>query len=60
MFASDYPHWDFDSPETSLPPMPEEMRRRVLAETARELFKLPPREPARGASAPGAAAAEQR
>jgi uncharacterized protein len=44
MFASDYPHWDFDSPELSLPPMPEEMRQRVFLENARELYKLPARE----------------
>jgi uncharacterized protein len=43
MFASDYPHFDFDSPELSLPPMPEEMERRVFAENAREVYKLPQR-----------------
>jgi len=58
MFASDYPHWDFDSPETSLPPMPEPMRRRVLAETARELFKLPPRVLANASAVPESARAE--
>jgi predicted TIM-barrel fold metal-dependent hydrolase len=46
MFASDYPHWDFDSPEKSLPRLPEPMRTRVFAETARETFRLPAREPA--------------
>jgi uncharacterized protein len=44
LFASDYPHFDFDSPETSLPPMPETMRRRVFSENAREVFKLPVRQ----------------
>lgn len=43
MFATDYPHWDFDSPELSLPPMSEQMRRRVMLETARETFNLPVR-----------------
>jgi len=46
LFASDYPHWDFDSPEQPLPPMPDEMRRRVFAETAREVYHLPQRKPA--------------
>lgn len=43
MFASDYPHFDFDSPEQSLPPMDDELRRRIYSETAREVFKLPRR-----------------
>jgi predicted TIM-barrel fold metal-dependent hydrolase len=43
LFASDYPHFDFDSPDTSLPPLPEAMRRRVFSENAREVFKLPQR-----------------
>jgi predicted TIM-barrel fold metal-dependent hydrolase len=43
MFASDYPHWDFDSPELSLPRMPDEMARNVFSETARKVFNLPAR-----------------
>ena len=43
MFASDYPHWDFDSPELSLPKMPDDMARNVFSETARRVFKLPAR-----------------
>ena len=46
MFASDYPHWDFDSPELSLPRMPPEMARNVFSETARSVFGLPARVPA--------------
>jgi predicted TIM-barrel fold metal-dependent hydrolase len=45
MFATDYPHWDFDSPELSLPKMPAEMARNVFAETARGVFELPARVP---------------
>jgi predicted TIM-barrel fold metal-dependent hydrolase len=44
MFATDYPHWDFDSPELSLPAMPDAMRKRVMLENAREFFKLPARQ----------------
>ena len=45
LFASDYPHFDYDSPEQSLPPLPEELRRRVFRESALELFKLSQRQP---------------
>lgn len=45
LFASDYPHFDFDSPELSLPPLPDDLHRRIFAENARELFKLPRRAP---------------
>jgi uncharacterized protein len=54
MFASDYPHFDFDSPTQALPPLPEKLRRRVYSENAREFFKLPQR----AATAPVAAVAD--
>ncbi len=40
MFASDYPHWDFDSPTQTFPRLPEEMHRRIFFENARELYNL--------------------
>jgi predicted TIM-barrel fold metal-dependent hydrolase len=45
LYASDYPHWDFDDP-TRLP-LPDEWKRRIFAENARELYGLPvPAQPA--------------
>lgn len=41
MFSSDYPHWDFDDPKRALPKMPDDLKRRIMAETAIELYKLP-------------------
>jgi predicted TIM-barrel fold metal-dependent hydrolase len=38
MYASDYPHWDFDSP--SVVRLPDGWRERVMDGNARELYKL--------------------
>ncbi|HUX88087.1 MAG TPA: amidohydrolase family protein [Chloroflexota bacterium] len=40
MFASDYPHWDFDSPTEALPKLPATMKQRIYADTAQELYGL--------------------
>jgi predicted TIM-barrel fold metal-dependent hydrolase len=42
LFATDYPHWDFDAPNQALPPgLAKETRARILAGTACELYGLP-------------------
>ena len=42
MFATDYPHWDFDAPSQALPRgLAKETRARILAGTACELYGLP-------------------
>jgi uncharacterized protein len=42
LFASDYPHWDADSPDTALPPgLPNDIKRRIYFDNAHELYRLP-------------------
>jgi predicted TIM-barrel fold metal-dependent hydrolase len=42
LFASDWPHHDFDHPKTVLNlPMPPEMKRKIMGENALELFGIP-------------------
>ncbi len=42
MFSSDYPHYDYDDPKRALPPgLPKEVRQRIMAENACELYDLP-------------------
>jgi len=41
MFASDYPHWDFDSPATALRGLPKHLREEFMAGNARRLYGLP-------------------
>ncbi|MGH2459995.1 MAG: amidohydrolase family protein [Chloroflexota bacterium] len=41
VFSSDYPHWDFDDPFWAFRFVPEDLKRRIFSETARELYHLP-------------------
>lgn len=41
VFCSDFPHYDFDSPVNALPPLPNDLKKRVFYENARELYNLP-------------------
>ncbi len=45
LYASDYPHWDFDLPSRiwDLPFLSEKAKHNILGGTAARLFKLPPR-----------------
>jgi hypothetical protein len=45
LYASDYPHWDFDLPSTiyDIPFLSEQGKHNILGGTAARLFKLPPR-----------------
>jgi predicted TIM-barrel fold metal-dependent hydrolase len=41
LFASDYPHWDFDDPLMALPPkLTEERRRMIYSGNAKALYRL--------------------
>jgi predicted TIM-barrel fold metal-dependent hydrolase len=41
MYASDFPHWDFDEPEQTLRQLPVEWREGVRSRNALEFFRLP-------------------
>jgi predicted TIM-barrel fold metal-dependent hydrolase len=42
MFATDYPHWDFDAPDRAFPvELPRVLKQNILAENARALYRLP-------------------
>lgn len=42
LFASDYPHWDFDSPVRAVPrPFPKEIRSKIMSDNARNFYRLP-------------------
>ncbi|MGH3388400.1 MAG: amidohydrolase family protein [Actinomadura sp.] len=41
LFASDYPHWDFDSPKLALQDLPRELRKPIMGTNACRLYGLP-------------------
>jgi predicted TIM-barrel fold metal-dependent hydrolase len=41
MFSTDYPHWQFDTPEEAVPAgLPPGLRRKILSENARSFYRL--------------------
>ncbi len=41
IFATDYPHWDFDAPDQAFPVrIPTDLKRRIMAENAHSLYRL--------------------
>lgn len=41
LFSTDYPHWDFDSPQAAFPPsFPRELREKILYENAASFYRL--------------------
>ncbi|WP_168122510.1 amidohydrolase family protein [Paenibacillus sp. HB172176] len=49
MFSSDYPHWDFDNPQVALRGVRRELRERIFADNAIQLYGLTEKPKARGA-----------
>lgn len=43
MFATDYPHWDFDRPDLVSRRLPTSWREKIMSENARALYGLPAR-----------------
>lgn len=43
MFATDYPHWDYDNPDRVLERLPEPLRRKIFIDNARAFYGLQPR-----------------
>jgi predicted TIM-barrel fold metal-dependent hydrolase len=42
MFATDYPHWDWDAPDQAFPvKLPDDVKRRICYENALALYRLP-------------------
>lgn len=45
LFSSDYPHWDFDAPDTALRVLPAALRTPMMSANAARLYRLEPLSP---------------
>jgi predicted TIM-barrel fold metal-dependent hydrolase len=43
MFATDYPHWDYDNPDRALSRLPHHLKQKVFLDNARAFYNLAPR-----------------
>jgi uncharacterized protein len=51
LFATDYPHWDFDAPDQALPKgLSPSQKHDIFAGNAHRLYRLPAPQPSRGAA----------
>jgi uncharacterized protein len=42
LFATDYPHWDFDAPDQAFPvKLPAELEQGIMAGNAHSLYRFP-------------------
>jgi predicted TIM-barrel fold metal-dependent hydrolase len=42
MFATDYPHWDYDAPDLAFPPkFPEKLKQKIFYDNARSFYRIP-------------------
>ncbi len=54
MFSTDYPHWDYDTPAAAIPSViGPELKRKILWENARDLYRLAEPAPSATAGATG-------
>lgn len=45
MFATDYPHWDYDAPDLTFPPkFPEALKQKIFYDNARSFYRLSDKE----------------
>ncbi|WP_420489118.1 amidohydrolase family protein [Neobacillus vireti] len=41
LFASDYPHWEFDAPHAAFKSIPRDLKEKILYKNAMKVYGLP-------------------